>query len=242
MGMFRSEEDRFLLCFDEFGVHVDKHGDPIRPGVLIEWEGTAERVACHPPYILLFDTRFIEIRYIDTGRLAQIIPGNDIRCIWDGRGVSSNPTPQRPVDPREQQEARVHGVMTNTEGMGRSKSVAQIVFELVPTIPIYPPPAPRQQHQGYEQQRRNSGGSSLQDRQSMHSVQPNSQPYATGDVPVGYGYDQRANGYAAYQQQHPQQAYQQQPYYPQMNQGGSSQQPAGYYNYARPSTSGSWRS
>ena len=116
MGMFRSSENEFLLCYDEFGLYVDRHGDPSRSVGTIEWEGTAERVAWHPPYVLLFDSRFIEIRHVETGRLAQIIPGNDMRCIWDGRGTSSTP----PVTPGPDgwtegmsQEPRVHGVMNS---------------------------------------------------------------------------------------------------------------------------------
>ncbi|KAE9397959.1 citron-like protein, partial [Gymnopus androsaceus JB14] len=80
IGMFKSGEDEFLLCYNEFGVYVDKHGDPNRAAGTVEWEGTAERVALHAPYVLLFDSRFIEVRHLETGRLVQIIPGNDIRC------------------------------------------------------------------------------------------------------------------------------------------------------------------
>ncbi|KAI0358188.1 Dbl-like domain-containing protein [Trametes cingulata] len=149
MGMFRSSNDEFLLCYDEFGLYVDRHGDPSRSIGTIEWEGTAEHVAWHPPYVLLFDSRFIEIRHVETGRLAQIIPGNDVRCIWDGRGVTG--VPPAPAVPEGfgqemiSQEPRVHGVMNATENvplgpnsrMGRP--IAQHVFELIPTIPLYLP-------------------------------------------------------------------------------------------------------
>ena len=167
MGMFRSSNDEFLLCYDgklypefvlmsanahgcvEFGLYVDRHGDPSRSMGTIEWEGTAEHVAWHPPYVLLFDSRFIEIRHVETGRLAQIIPGNDVRCIWDGRGVTGAP-PVSPVPEGYGQEAisqepRVHGVMNATDGpvaSGPSRAgrpVAQHVFELIPTIPLYLP-------------------------------------------------------------------------------------------------------
>lgn len=211
MGMFRSEEDQFLLCYDEFGIHVDKHGDPIRPGVIIEWEGTAERVACHPPYVLLFDSRFIEVRYIDTGRLAQIIPGNDVRCIWDGRGVSNAAT-QKPTltDPREQQEAKVHAVMMNTENvpMNRNKAIAQVVFELVPTVAIYSPPKhTHRQQEVYQPLPPAQQQQHVQQHQSQHRSQ-----YSTGDVPVGYGYNQPgANGHG-FQQQQPQHYQHQQQY------------------------------
>ncbi|KAH9959707.1 hypothetical protein BGW80DRAFT_1366988, partial [Lactifluus volemus] len=44
----------------EFGLYVNRHGDPSRTKGTIEWEGTAEHVAWHPPYILIFDSRSIE--------------------------------------------------------------------------------------------------------------------------------------------------------------------------------------
>ncbi|OJT02956.1 Rho1 guanine nucleotide exchange factor 1 [Trametes pubescens] len=150
MGMFRSSNDEFLLCYDEFGLYVDRHGDPSRSIGTIEWEGTAEHVAWHPPYVLLFDSRFIEIRHVETGRLAQIIPGNDVRCIWDGRGVTGAPqTPSAPEGFGQEmisQEPRVHGVMNLADAAAPlgpntrvGRPIAQHVFELIPTIPLYLP-------------------------------------------------------------------------------------------------------
>ncbi|THU93894.1 Dbl-like domain-containing protein [Dendrothele bispora CBS 962.96] len=145
LGMFRSTDDEFLLCYTEFGIYVNKHGDPSRATGSIEWEGTAERVALHNPYILLFDTRFIEVRHIQTGRLAQIIPGNDVHCLWDGRGVNISANNPPLPDDQMGQDARVHGVMTATSSVSRNGvkptrgAVAQHVFELIPTIPLYLP-------------------------------------------------------------------------------------------------------
>lgn len=124
---------------------MDRYGDPSRPTGLIEWEGTAERAACHPPYVLLFDTRFIEIRHIDTGRLAQIIQGNELRCIWDGRGSSAPPVANPGLNGWQEspsQEARVHAVMRAPDlprSPGPRSAVAQQVVELVPTIPLFLP-------------------------------------------------------------------------------------------------------
>lgn len=137
MGMFRSGEDEFLLCYDEFGIYVDKHGDLSRSAGTIEWEGTAERVALHSPYVLIFDTRFIEVRHVETGRLAQIIPGNDVRCLYDGRGVGNHVTATPMQETGEEQEAQVHAVMNADHG--NPKVIAQRVVELIPTVPLYLP-------------------------------------------------------------------------------------------------------
>ncbi|KAG9017026.1 hypothetical protein FRB90_002035, partial [Tulasnella sp. 427] len=143
MGMFRTSENEFLLCYDEFGLFVDRHGDPNRINGVVEWEGTAERVAFHPPYVVIFDSRFIEIRHVDKGRLVQIIRGADIRCLWDGRGASL-PAPVTPGpggwDEMGNLESRIHAVMRAPDSQPNSKVVVQHVFELVPTVPLYTPP------------------------------------------------------------------------------------------------------
>jgi hypothetical protein len=147
--MFRSNADEFLLCYDEFGLYVDRHGDPSRSVAVVEWEGTAERAAHHPPYVLLFDSRFIEVRDVETGRLAQIIPGNDVRCIWDGRGIRTPPMPKPGAEAQgEDQEPRIHAVMSAPDpepqrpGVPRQARAAvqvQQVVELIPTIPLSVP-------------------------------------------------------------------------------------------------------
>jgi len=140
------------FCYDwlqptEFGLYVDKHGDPSRSGNTIEWEGTAERVAFHHPYILLFDARFVEIRHVTTGRLAQIISGTDVRCTWDGRGISSTPRTSANGQNEDVQEAQVHFVMNSTDfvngpGGMRSKNIVQHVCELIPTVTLFPEATP----------------------------------------------------------------------------------------------------
>jgi hypothetical protein len=123
------------LCHIEFGLWVDGDGKRSRTtsGSTVEWEGTAKRAAHHHPYVLLFDSRFIEIRNVETGRLVQIIPGNDIRCIWDGSGADGG------ID----QKARVHVVMNapeqpspNGRRVAGSAVQSQQVVELIPTIPL----------------------------------------------------------------------------------------------------------
>lgn len=165
LGMCRTGDNEFLLCYDggafsivllqflltfisEFGVYVDRFGDPCRSSIMIEWEGTAERVAFHPPHVCLFDPRFIEIRSIDTGRLVQIIHGTEIRCIWDGRGTNVPQLGSAPTTNEWQngssQEPRIHAVMRAPEvprapGARAPPVLVQEVVELVPTIPLYLP-------------------------------------------------------------------------------------------------------
>jgi len=125
------------IVFTEFGLYVDKHGDPSHIGT-VEWEGRAERVAWHPPYILLFGSRFVEIRHVKTGRLVQIIPGNDMQCVWDDRSTNhSRADSEGSRDEIISQEPRVHGVM-NMEAPQHDRRgvITQRVFELVPSFPL----------------------------------------------------------------------------------------------------------
>ncbi|QRV73994.1 Rho1 guanine nucleotide exchange factor 1 [Ceratobasidium sp. AG-Ba] len=146
LGMFRSSENEFLLCYDEFGIYVNRHGDPTRTvGTVVEWEGRAEKVAFHPPYVALFDTRFIEIRHVEKGNLVQIISGEDVRCVWDGRGAkiapARTPGPGGWDDGTDTQESRIHCVMNTPDvpGQPKSKVQYQIISELVPTVPLFLP-------------------------------------------------------------------------------------------------------
>ena|SRR5947207_3053363 len=72
----------------ECGVYVNKHGDVSR-GVIMEFVGKAKACAHYPPYVLLFDADFVEIRNADNGRLRQVIAGRDTRCLDDGQSGGS---------------------------------------------------------------------------------------------------------------------------------------------------------
>jgi hypothetical protein len=166
MGLFRSNKEEYLLCYDsknrsrgslnsyahhflkkEFGFYVNNTGEPNLTKGTIEWEGTAEHVAWHPPYVLVFNSRFIEVRHIGAGRLCQTIRGNDIRCTsqWDGCTGLPLPSPlPRPDADGPWGEATVRrtpvcGVMRTDDGSqepaGPSTNLMQRVFQLVPTLP-----------------------------------------------------------------------------------------------------------
>ena len=156
MGLFRSSNDEFLLCYDskneprythpkliiiftEFGLYINQYGDVNPTKGTIEWEVIADYIACHPPYVLIFNTRFIEVRHIEGGRLCQIIDGQSLRCTWNGYG-SSVPLPRPDSDGMGGETpvpgTSVCGVM-HADGHGPSHiagAAVQCVFELVPMV------------------------------------------------------------------------------------------------------------
>lgn len=134
-----------LTTFTEFGLYVDKHGDPNLTKGTVEWEGTADAVAWHPPYVLIFNSHSIEARLVDTGRLCQVIRGQDLQCTWDGcRSLvrtRSAPDLDGTWNETPAQGERVHGVMrVDDEPQGHTGlsdtagGVKQHVFVLIPTI------------------------------------------------------------------------------------------------------------
>lgn len=96
----------------EYGLYVDKRGAPSRSPPTLEWEGVASHAAWHPPYVVLFGPAFIEIRHVESGRLAQVIVGQDIRCTWDGRGIIRPDGVDEFADPWT---PRIHAVLDDSE-------------------------------------------------------------------------------------------------------------------------------
>jgi hypothetical protein len=46
--------------------------------------------ALHYPYVLAFEPTFIEVRHVESGALMQIVPGNNIRCLFADSPPSSS--------------------------------------------------------------------------------------------------------------------------------------------------------
>ncbi|KAI0742489.1 CNH-domain-containing protein [Daedaleopsis nitida] len=136
IAMFRIREGEFLLCYDEYGLYVDKRGDPSRSPPIIEWEGVAVHAAWHPPYVLLFGDSFIEVRHVESGRLAQVITGHAVRCVWDGRGVVRPEGQDEFDDPRT---PRIHAVLEGSE-------TSAISTRLSPQFGAHSRSVPRRQH------------------------------------------------------------------------------------------------
>lgn len=88
LGMFRLDENDFMLVYEDCGVYIDKYGD-ISRSVILELIGKAKSATMYEGYLLLFNDDFVEVRDSKTGRLRQIVAGRDIRCLdagVEGRG------------------------------------------------------------------------------------------------------------------------------------------------------------
>lgn len=75
---------RDLFETAELGCFITKHGLPTRSCGYIRWESKATSFAAVGTHILLFSPEFIEIRHVATGKLVQVIEGEDIRLLYTG--------------------------------------------------------------------------------------------------------------------------------------------------------------
>ncbi|KAI0078800.1 hypothetical protein K474DRAFT_1706193 [Panus rudis PR-1116 ss-1] len=84
LGMIKCGDNELLVVFDELGCYVDRHGFPTRSCGYLRWETKATSYAHRGDHILLFSPEFIEIRTIRTGKLVQVMEGQDIRMVHEG--------------------------------------------------------------------------------------------------------------------------------------------------------------
>ncbi|PSS28110.1 hypothetical protein M430DRAFT_92448 [Amorphotheca resinae ATCC 22711] len=70
----------FLLNYSEFSFFVNRNGWRARPDWRIDWEGQPQSFALSYPWILAFESNFIEIRNIDTNAV-HIVPHKNIRML-----------------------------------------------------------------------------------------------------------------------------------------------------------------
>lgn len=73
--------DMFLLCYTEFAFFVNTQGWRKKDSHVIHWEGEPQKFAIWYPYILAFDSNFIEIRKIDTGELVTCVLAEKVRLL-----------------------------------------------------------------------------------------------------------------------------------------------------------------
>ncbi|KAI3604794.1 signal transducer [Moniliophthora roreri] len=92
LALIRSNADELLAVYNTVGFYINKHGTPSRNSGCVKWEATASACAHRGGHILLFSSRFIEIRQILTGRLVQVIEAQDIRLLYSGSKADSDET------------------------------------------------------------------------------------------------------------------------------------------------------
>jgi len=73
-----------FLLFSEFGCYIDNQGIPVRSAGYISWECRATTYAHRGTHLLLFSPKFIEVRSIASGKLVQVIEGEDVRLVHSG--------------------------------------------------------------------------------------------------------------------------------------------------------------
>lgn len=81
-------------CFSRYkivlGCYIDKHGVPTRQCCYIMWDTKVSSYASRNGHILLISYEFIEIRNVTTGRIVQVIEGEDIRLLYSGPYVKKD--------------------------------------------------------------------------------------------------------------------------------------------------------
>jgi hypothetical protein len=83
LGMFRLNENEFILTYEDCAVYVDKYGDISRT-LIMEYTGKqkkAKGATMYGQYLLLFNEDYVEVRNAENGRMRQIIAGRDVRVI-----------------------------------------------------------------------------------------------------------------------------------------------------------------
>jgi hypothetical protein len=103
LGMFKLNEQEFLLAYEDCAVYADKHGEVSRT-LIMEYSGKQKKTKAATmfgQYLLLFNEDYVEVRNAENGRLRQIIAGHDVRCLDYGfrgptGGLPGTPNPMLP--------------------------------------------------------------------------------------------------------------------------------------------------
>lgn len=90
LGLVRVSPNEYMVIYDEYGCYITKYGPPSRNYGYIKWETKAVSYAYRDGHILLISSEFIEVRNITTGRIVQVIEGDDIRLLSSGPHTSKN--------------------------------------------------------------------------------------------------------------------------------------------------------
>lgn len=83
LGMFKLNEQEFILAYEDCAVYVDKHGEVSRT-LIMEYSGKQKKArgaTMYGQYLVLFNEDYVEVRNAENGRLKQIIAGRDVHCL-----------------------------------------------------------------------------------------------------------------------------------------------------------------
>ncbi|KAL7908441.1 CNH domain-containing protein [Trichoderma velutinum] len=72
--------EEFLLNYTEFSFFVDRNGKRSRPQWQLDWSGSPQSFALSFPWIFAFESKFIELRNIETGAI-HVMPYRNIRML-----------------------------------------------------------------------------------------------------------------------------------------------------------------
>ncbi|KAJ2098871.1 RHO1 GDP-GTP exchange protein 2 [Coemansia sp. S142-1] len=102
IALFRVHDGQFLLCYDEFAFYVNRNGQRARSNWMIHWVGTPVSFKFDYPYVLAFDSQFIEVYHVETASVVQvIITGNCTSLSPNKTAVNlcvSSPSPTQPQE------------------------------------------------------------------------------------------------------------------------------------------------
>lgn len=136
LGMFRLNDQEFLLTYEDCAVYVDKHGDVSRT-LIMEYSGKqkkAKSATLCGQYLILFNDDYVEVRNAENGRLRQIIAGRDVRCLdYGARGPTGTTAVQGgPTVPIQSASGLVDSRATVKIGMTHPEIPGmQVVLEML---------------------------------------------------------------------------------------------------------------
>ncbi|KAK4459055.1 putative rho1 guanine nucleotide exchange factor 3 [Cladorrhinum samala] len=129
LGMFKLNDQEFLLTYEDCAVYVDKHGEISRT-LIMEYSGKqkkAKAASMFGQYLLLFNEDYVEVRNAENGRLRQIIAGRDVRCLDYGfRGPTGSCGGGLQPPPDQDSKGTIKICMSHPEVAG-----GQIVLEML---------------------------------------------------------------------------------------------------------------
>lgn len=77
---------KYLLCYSEFSIFVNRNGSLIQPEWKISWIGAPKIFCVSYPYLFAFGLEVVEIWQIETGKLIDMIPGRNNRLLFSHLG------------------------------------------------------------------------------------------------------------------------------------------------------------